>query len=268
MSSLSKMLSILDLFTVDTPIWSAEGISTEIGCSAPTGYRYVRELVNAGILLRLGTGSYSLGPRIITLDYQLRTTDPYYAAGQSLMKALSAQTGCDCVMTRLFDNEIIDTHRESGADGLHLAYGRGRSRPLFLGAAPKVILATQPKAKLRRLYESHKQELAGFPLSETWEVFWQTLQKVRKDGFYLSSGELESDVGAIAVPFFGEGPYAVGSLALVIPVRRIEFMNHDKLLELLTATADELGKVLRNADRHLMPPKESNKYHNKIINII
>lgn len=249
MSSLSKMLSILDLFTVDTPVWSAEGISTKIGCSAPTGYRYVRELVSAGILLRLGTGSYSLGPRIITLDYQLRTTDPYYAAGQSLMKELANQTGCDCVMTRLFDNEIIDTHRESGVDGLHLAYGRGRSRPLFLGAAPKAILATQPKAKLRRLYESHAQELAEFPLSATWEMFWQTLQKVRKDGYYLSTGELESDVGAIAVPFFGEGPYAVGALALVITLRRIEFMNHDKLLELLTATAREMCNVLRGTER-------------------
>src|SRR5690606_18823865 len=115
MSSLSKMLSILDLFTTDNPVWTAEGISAVIGCSAPTGYRYVRELVGAGLLLRLGTGSYSLGPRVITLDYQLRTGDPYYNAGRSLMSTLAEQTGCDCVMSRLFDDQVIDTHRAYAA---------------------------------------------------------------------------------------------------------------------------------------------------------
>jgi len=247
MSSLTKMLSILDLFTVEAPSWSAERIAAEIGCSAPTSYRYVRELVQAGLLMRLGTGGYSLGPRIITLDYQLRTTDPYYAAAQPLMAALANQTGFDCVMTRLFDEEIIDTHRESGSDSLNLAYGRGRPRPLFLGAAPKVILATLPKSKLRRLYQNHEAELTKSPISANWETFWETLQKTRKAGFYLSKGELESDVGAVAVPFFGEGSHAVGALALVIPLRRIELMNYEKLLELLNATVEELGRKVRLA---------------------
>jgi DNA-binding IclR family transcriptional regulator len=148
-------------------------------------------------------------------------------------------------MTRFFEHEIIDTHRESGADGLHLAYGRGRPRPLFLGAAPKVILATLPKAKLKRLYENHAQEMASFPLSASWDIFWKTLQKTRKAGYYISKGELEPDVGSIAVPFFDEGPHAVGALALVIPARRIEFMNHGKLLELLTAVAEQLTDTVR-----------------------
>lgn len=245
MSSLSKMLSVLDLFTIDATSWSAEGIAARLGCSAPTGYRYVRELVNAGLLRRMGTGSYTLGSRIITLDYQLRTTDRFYTVGQSLMSDLANQTGCDCVMTRLFDDEIIDTHRESGADGLHLAYGRGRLRPLFLGAAPKVILATLPKAKLKRLYDGHGSEMSDFPLSASWGIFWETLQKTRKAGYYVSKGELEPDVGAIAVPFFDEGPQAVGALALVIPARRIDFMNHAKLLELLAAAAQQLTDAVR-----------------------
>lgn len=239
-SSQSKMLSILDLFTTGQPSWSAEGIATKIGCSAPTSYRYLRELVAAGLLMRSGSGNYSLGPRIITLDYQLRTTDPYYAAGQPLMATLAERTGLDCVMTRLFDEEIIDTHRESGSNSLNLAYGRGRRRPLFLGAAPKVILATLPKSRLQRIYQNHSVELRASAQANTWEAFWDTLQRIRKAGHYLSKGELEHDVGAIAVPFYGDAPHAAGALALVIPIQRIELMNYEKLLDLLTATAREL----------------------------
>src|SRR5690606_29006615 len=113
-------------------------------------------------------------------------TDPYYAAGQPLMASLSARTGLDCVMTRMFDEEIIDTHRESGTDSLNLAYGRGRRRPLFKGAAPKVILSTLPKSKLQRIYQNHSAELLASAPPVSWEAFWETMQQTRKMGYYLS----------------------------------------------------------------------------------
>jgi hypothetical protein len=39
-------------------------------------------------------------------------------------------------------------------------YGRGRPRPMFYGAAPKVILANQPAAWLHRLYDARSTEIA------------------------------------------------------------------------------------------------------------
>jgi DNA-binding IclR family transcriptional regulator len=248
MSSLSKMLSILDLFTVEKPTWSSEAICEWLGCSAPTGYRYLRELVTAGLLLRLGNGSYALGPRIMTLDYQLRTVDPFFKAGQSLMRELSTQTGCDCVMTRIFDEEIVDTHHEFGADGLRLAYGRGRPRPRFKGAAPKVILSTMTRTKLSRLFQKYQKPIREAGMGSTAEEFWNALQPTRKAGYYISKGELEANVCAIATPLFTDGPQAIGALALVIPLRRFEFMNHEKLLELLKVVTERISaEVEKNA---------------------
>ena len=68
MSSLARMLSILDLFGARAPVLSAEEIIARRNYSRPTGYRYVRELVAAGLLVR-APGGYSLGPRIIELDW-------------------------------------------------------------------------------------------------------------------------------------------------------------------------------------------------------
>ncbi len=164
------------------------------------------------------------------------------------MSDLARQTGCDCVMTRLFTDEVIDTHRESPADGLNLAYGRGRPRPLFLGAAPKVILATLPRAKLERLYKKFSREIFKSGLASTWEQFWENLQRTKKAGYYISKGELEPDVGAIAVPLFGQATAAIGALALVMPVHRVEFMNHEKLLDLLLGAADKISNSVRQAE--------------------
>ncbi|RQS66631.1 IclR family transcriptional regulator [Burkholderia sp. Bp8963] len=238
------MLSILDLFSIEKPVWPMETICATIGCSAPTAYRYLRDLVDAGLLARLGNGSYTLGPRVMTLDYQLRTVDPFFSMGHSLMRELSEQTGCDCVMTRMFDEEIVDTHRESASGGLDLAYGRGRPRPLFLGSAPKVILATLPRARLKRLFEKRAIEIRDAGMGETFEEFWRGLQKISKEGYYVSRGELEAQMASIGVPLFSSGPQATAALALVTSLQRFEFMDHGKLLKQLQATAQQIAAAV------------------------
>jgi len=72
MSSPERTLAILGLFSGERPIWQPDAINAALGYSRPTGYRYVKALVAAGLLHRLEPGLYCLGPRIIELDYQLR----------------------------------------------------------------------------------------------------------------------------------------------------------------------------------------------------
>ena len=88
LSSLTSTLAILALFSASDPVWSAERIIEQLAYSRPTGYRYVRELVSAGFLVRVAPGSYSLGPRIIELDYQIRQSDPLLKAGLPVIHGL------------------------------------------------------------------------------------------------------------------------------------------------------------------------------------
>ena len=37
MTSLNRMLSVLDLFTAERPVWEADRIVEALGCSTPTG---------------------------------------------------------------------------------------------------------------------------------------------------------------------------------------------------------------------------------------
>ena len=75
-SSLSRMLSVLDLFSDQRLQWSAEDISEALQVSLPTGYRYVRMLTESGLLQHSADSQYTLGPRIIVLDHYIRQADP------------------------------------------------------------------------------------------------------------------------------------------------------------------------------------------------
>jgi DNA-binding IclR family transcriptional regulator len=247
MSSIAKLLSILELFSESRPLLSAEQIAAQLDCSIPTAYRYVRELVESGMLLRFAGGDYGLGPRIITLDYHLRVSDPLLKAGQPVMREMADRSGFDVVMSRWYGNELVDTHRETHDATLDLRYGRGRPRPLFLGAAPKAILSTFPKAKLAALFNEYAAEISSSGLGDSLEDFRSNLLKIRRAGYYLSNGELDEGVSAIASPLFtDDSGEAVGALALVVPSHRLELLNFDRLVDTVKEAAARTSSRARS----------------------
>jgi DNA-binding IclR family transcriptional regulator len=239
MSSPSRVFAILELFTHERPVWQPDEINEALGYSRPTGYRYVKELVDAGLLQKVAAGRYSLGARIIELDYQLRQSDPVLLAAMPAMQQLSAKAGFDAVLTVLFAGpRVIDIHRTSAEKDLQLAYGRGRPRPVFRSAAPKILLAHQPRGLLVKLQEAHAREIAENGLGSTWPEFRNALAAIRKTGYYRSAGELEPTLGSLAVPVFNQEDDCVAALALVGNIRRIGAMTVEALLPpLLEATA-------------------------------
>lgn len=237
MSSLNRMLSVLDVFTSERPVWEADAIVEALGCSTPTGYRYLKELMQAGLLQRLNGGYYALGPRIALLDYIIRTTDPLLGLSIPLMRELVEKTECRCVLSRMDGEFFLDLHHERPERDVQLNYGRGRPRPLFLGGAPKVIIAHYPPKKLRSLYDRHADEISAAGISQNWEDFQQTMLAIRRDGFYESHGELEEGIASLSVPVKFSSKESCAALALVTTTSRFEVTDRAKLLELMRKTA-------------------------------
>ncbi len=242
--SVGRALAILDLFTVDAPSWTAEAICEQRRLSIPTGYRYIRELVSAGLLVRLSGGRYSLGPKIIALDHIIRQSDPLLRVAAPVMKDLVRRTGCACVISTLLGDQILDTHREAGAEPLTLAYGRGRSRPMFYGAAPKVIIADQPTAWLRKLYDAHGAEIAVAGMGRDWTAFRRGLADIRRQGFYVSRGELEADLSAVAAPIRITAQDPQSAVALVTSSERFDLLDVAQLAALIKRGGEAIAAAM------------------------
>ncbi len=243
-SSLSRMLGVLDLFDDTVLTRTAESIAEDMGVSVPTGYRYVRMLVEAGLLQKVENSHYTLGPRIILLDHYIRKADPVLREGIPLMRELVEQTGFDCVTSGLFGNQLLDTHREYGSAPAALAYGRGRPRPMFKGAAPKVILAALPPAQLHKLFDAYPEQRAEAGLSGDWASFRRYYAGIRKAGFYLSNGELEPHLAALAAPIPKAGGGIWGALQLVFNTSRLDIVDTGRLAGLVTGAAGRLAERL------------------------
>lgn len=239
-SSLARMLSVLDLFSDRQLTWTAEAITEALQVSLPTGYRYVKMLTEAGLLQRSADANYTLGPRIIVLDHYIRMGDPVLRHGVALMQELVEQTGLDCVISCLYGQQVLDTHREFGTTEATLSYGRGRPRPLFLGAAPKVILSCFTPAQLHRVFDEHLDEIAQAGLPTEWSAFRKYYSAIRKAGYYFSNGELEPNLSAVGVPLQKPDGTLLGAISLVTSVPRMTVIDLPKLTQLLARTAREI----------------------------
>jgi DNA-binding IclR family transcriptional regulator len=244
MSSLRRMLAVLDLFTADEPVWTAEDLIARLEYSRPTGYRYVRELVAAGLLMRLTGGVYHLGPRIIELDRQIRATDPVLNAGQPIMKALAEQTGCHVLLASIYGERVLNIHHEPGLEKLTLAFARGVPMPLVRGATSKAILAYLPRARLKRVYEKHAKAIAQARLGRSWDEFRGALTAIRRQGYSYTGGELDPPNVGIAAPVFAADGEVLGSVSFVTLDKRWALLDQDQLVAILRDGARRITQAI------------------------
>lgn len=245
MTSPARALAVLDLFSRERPVWQPDEINEALGYTRATGYRYVKDLVEAGFLQKVSAGRYALGGRIIELDYQLRQSDPVLLAAMPVMASLAAATGFDAVLSVLFGGpQVIDIHRASVQQSLKLTYGRGRPRPLFQSGAPKVLLSGLARAPLVRLYEAQAAEIAARGMGTSWPEFRAYLSGVRKHAFYRSVGELEPGIGAAVVPVFNADGDMVAALALVGTAEQLQPCADETLRQWLEQAATTIRQQL------------------------
>ncbi|TCM71036.1 IclR family transcriptional regulator [Acinetobacter calcoaceticus] len=244
LSSFGKILTVLDLFSVSRPVINVDLICDELGLSKPTSYRYLKELVSADILQRLSgtSGDYTLGPKIAVLDYISRTTDPLVQISTPFMKEIAERTELCCLLTFLNRDYCIDVHHEVYKDVRLLSYGRGCPRPVFMGSSPKVIMAHLSKQKIQEYYQRFSPQLSKLDFAQDEESFIAQMRKIKKQGYYLSRGELDPNVSGLSVPIKFSNKEAPFALTVVASKNRFEFINVDKIIEILQEHAAQIEK--------------------------
>ncbi|MCX7227589.1 MAG: helix-turn-helix domain-containing protein [Burkholderiales bacterium] len=240
MSSLVRMLSVLDLFTEAEPAWTPDAIAQRLACSLPTTYRYVRALIQAGLLRRAAAGTYVLGTRLAELDFQMRRTDPLLRDGDGALRALCEDTGCDVVVAEVLGDRLITVQQLHGSEGVSASFGRGRRMPPFRGMLSKTLLAGLTRPALRRLHAAHAAEAAAEPFAADFDTLVANLRRIRADGYAVSVGELDPGLAGIAVPLPRPGDGGTAALGVILAKRRFSTTDVDAMVRRLRRAAEDV----------------------------
>ena len=188
------------------------------GLSLPrsTLYRYVRTLVEFGLLATSPGAGYTLGPRIVELDYKIRARDPVILASHPLMTQLVQAVPGIALLCRRYRDKVLCVHQVAGAVGFVSTYERGRARPLLKGAASLVILANMPTAQISKLHHQDPEAFIAAGLGDSLKAVRSSLRAIRQRGWQASESQVVSGVTGIAAPIFDSGDHVMGSLSLTV----------------------------------------------------
>ncbi|CAH1387951.1 conserved hypothetical protein [Candidatus Nitrotoga sp. M5] len=240
MSSLARMLAILDEFTVETKILTVDDVVNRLGYNRGTAYRYLRELTNSSLLAHVGS-AFTLGPKVVEMDYLIRQNDPYMDILQPLMRQLSDGLDCDILLCSNYQGRTVVSHHERGQEHLYLSYSRGRRMPLFLGAPSKLILASLPKAKLRRLFEENIEQVQNSAFSPDWETLYAEIKMIRRNGYAISKSELDQGYVGVSAALATNPP---GSLSLIFSASRFELINEKLVVNIILKAASKANDLI------------------------
>lgn len=245
-SGLSRVLDLLDSFADGASVLSAEEISARNGLAVATCYRYIRDLCEAGLLVKL-PGGYAPGPRIIEWDRMIRENDPLLRNGHEQVRQLVQDTGLEFLLSQLYGDRVVNVHYEHNVSNEPLRLERGSVMPLFKGSTSRVILASMPARQLRRLYEANREDPDVIALGADWKSFSRTMAQVRERGYVISRGQVHKEKVGISAPLYDAQHHILGGLTLIASTQRFDALRDDAVREI----TDRLTQVARDISQQI-----------------
>jgi len=246
-SSGDRLLSVLELVTVEQPQWTVEAAARRLGVSAPTAYRYFKRLTGAGLISPVAGARYTLGPAIIQMDRQIQLADPMLRAARPVMHELirHAADGSALLLCRLFHDRVMCVHQVFGRGPQEpVSYERGRPMPLFRGATSKIILAHLAPRALKSLFQANRTAIAEAGLGPDWDAFRAQLAAIRRAGFVVTRGEIDPGRVGLGVPVFDCEHAILGSLSFALSAARSDAAQIERLVPLIAAAAREIERMM------------------------
>ena len=123
-----------------------------------------------------------------------------------------------------------------------LSYGRGCPRPVFIGYSPKAMISNLPKQSILDYYRRFSTKLDEVGFAQNEEQFLLKMKQIKKQGYYFSNGELDPNIAGLSIPIKFSAKEPPLALTLLASKNRFEFVNLQKLIDILKENAALIEK--------------------------
>lgn len=245
-STADKVLDVLLLFDAARPELSTDQISALIDAPRSTTYRYVRTLRDKGFLEKSDGGAFRLGPRVLELARVARRSLDIGDLALPVMEEIAATTRETVLLTRLVGHNAICIERVEGPQTVRISFDRGQVQPLHAGASSKILLAYVDE----RLWDNYLAlPLERFTDATTTDpaALKTKLRQIRRQGYCVSDGEVDTGARAVAVPILDERGRLMAGLSTAGPAFRMDAdVVEEHVAQLLAGAAavqEQLGRI-------------------------
>lgn len=266
MSSLDKMLEILEIFRAEKVGIEIDDVMALTRSSRATAYRYLRSLVSAGLLSPSTGGTHVLGPRICELDRLMRRSDPLLTSSRVPARELSSLLNANVVVCSYYGDKVLCADIIWPDQTAQQFFERGRPLPMFKGAMGKIILAHLSPYQLRKLLTWNASAIRDGGLATSWSEFRKTMRSFRKAGIVITRDEVALGVTCAAAPLFDPEHRVVGSIAVVVPNLRFDQTVREEFIRPLVVQSKKINMAITTAaEKHAAVPRTARLRATRIV---
>lgn len=212
---IAHMLDMLEIIERRPGGTSIRELSGFLHMARSTVYRILNTLEARDVVKRSFSGSYVLGPRLLTFAAHVVTGhDPdLVELANAHLERLSQETG-EASKLSVVDGDgvlVIAVAHSSGAYGLTVK--PGRRLPLHAGAASRVLLGHMDGADIARILNGPLPRYTNATLCDPDEI-GKSLAQIRRSGSALDNGEYSAGVMAVAAPVYDRHNKVVAAISI------------------------------------------------------
>jgi len=221
---LDRTVAILELFSGNTPEWSASHIARTLELPVPSVHRILVALAVHGYISQdSDTRRFRLGPAAVRLGDRANASMDLRSLCRPILRQLSRDTSETALLTIPDDqgSRSICLERVETVEPLRLSVAPGRELPLHAGASQKALAAFLDDTTRERLLEQPLERLCSRTITEPADLR-EDFHRIKSLGWASSVEETNDGAWGIAVPVIGSAGVicAVGIAGPVVRLHR------------------------------------------------
>ena len=242
-SKVSALLGILE----HSGAMTAADLADELGEPLSSVYRLLKSLSATGWVDRgARRGTYRLGLGLLTIGGLIEDQLDIREASMPSLRRLSTTTGVTSFLCVQRGFRAVCLERIEGFAVQSLAMRLGGSLPLYVGAAPRALLAFLPASEQEALVRDTSEQLPGEPGRPDFATLASDLAAIRAAGYAVSNGDVTPGIAAVGAPVFNhrgevEGALSISGLRDQVLGRAVRTHNIRLLVEEAGAASAALG---------------------------
>lgn len=242
---IGKATALLDRLADDGES-SAAQLSDSLGEPRTTVYRLIRALEGAGFVEPAGqAGRYRLGLKLFRLGGAVVARFDERQAALPHMEALHAATGETVFLCIRRELEAVCIERLEGSRAVSLALTLGGVLPLHAGAAPRVLLAAEPRPAWQDYHRvARRLPALAPPVPARMGDLVDQLEAVRRTGFAVSDEDVTVGIAAIGAPVRDRNGAVTAALSISGVRPAILGRNRARMVKLVVDTAAAVSASL------------------------
>ena len=257
-STVERAIDVLETFSPQAPELGLVEIAARTGLHKTTAFRLLATLCRRGLVSKHAvTGLYRLGFGLIPFAEIAKAPSGLVAEALPVMRHARDVLNETVFLSVRVGDHRVDIEQVEGLQDVRRVLRLGEQKPLYAGAASKVLLAAMPDGEIAD-YLARARLVAYTPTTIVApEALRAEITRIRRQGLAEGWDERNSGGAGAAAPIYGAADTVVGAVAVAVPTgrysrelkKRTVAMVAEAAVEISAAIGARPGRLLRSRGR-------------------